>query len=40
MSKILDMAKDFEQSSKQQANAIEKRLTEEFMRHEKAISGA
>ncbi|WP_416381087.1 MbeB family mobilization protein [Klebsiella pneumoniae] len=23
MSKILDMAKDFEQSSKQQANAIE-----------------
>ncbi|MGP6945685.1 MbeB family mobilization protein, partial [Klebsiella pneumoniae] len=26
MSKILDMAKDFEQSSKQQANAIEKRL--------------
>ncbi|WP_428183223.1 MbeB family mobilization protein, partial [Enterobacter hormaechei] len=27
MSKILDMAKDFEQSSKQQANAIEKRLT-------------
>ncbi|MFW8062477.1 MbeB family mobilization protein, partial [Klebsiella pneumoniae] len=30
MSKILDMAKDFEQSSKQQANAIEKRLTEEF----------
>ncbi|WP_368886530.1 MbeB family mobilization protein, partial [Mycobacterium tuberculosis] len=40
MSKILDMAKDFEQSSKQQANAIEKRLTEEFTRHEKAISGA
>ncbi|HGZ0308372.1 TPA: MbeB family mobilization protein, partial [Klebsiella pneumoniae] len=34
------MAKDFEQSSKQQANAIEKRLTEEFTRHEKAISGA
>ncbi|MFW8172249.1 MbeB family mobilization protein, partial [Klebsiella pneumoniae] len=27
MSKIVDMAKDFEQSSKQQANAIEKRLT-------------
>ena len=40
MSKILDMAKDFEQNSKQQANAIEKRLTEEFTRHEKAISGA
>ncbi|WP_408941694.1 MbeB family mobilization protein, partial [Klebsiella pneumoniae] len=27
------MAKDFEQSSKQQANAIEQRLTEEFTRH-------
>ena len=40
MSKILDMAKDFEQNSKQQANAIEKRLSEEFTRHEKAISGA
>ena len=40
MSKILDMAKDFEQNSKQQANAIEKRLSEEFERHEKAISGA
>lgn len=40
MSKILDMAKDFEQNSKQQANAIEKRLSEEFTRHEKAISEA
>ncbi|WP_416381090.1 MbeB family mobilization protein [Klebsiella pneumoniae] len=32
------MAKDFEQSSKQQANAIEKRLTEEFTRHGAFIS--
>ena len=40
MSKILDMAKDFEQNSKQQANAIEKRLSEEFTRHEKAIAKA
>nr|MDQ6121485.1 MbeB family mobilization protein [Klebsiella pneumoniae subsp. pneumoniae] len=39
MSKILDMAKDFEQSSKQQANAIEKRLTEEFTRHESYLRG-
>ncbi len=36
MSKILDMAKDFEQNSKQQANAIEKRLSEEFTNYANA----
>ncbi|WP_220251997.1 MbeB family mobilization protein, partial [Klebsiella pneumoniae] len=40
MSMTVELVEDFEQSSKQQANAIEKRLTEEFTRHEKAISGA
>ena len=40
MSKILDMAKTFEQTSKQQAAAIESSLTPEFERHERAIKEA
>ena len=40
MSKILDMAKGFEQSSKQQANDIEGKLGSVFEAHERAINAA
>ena len=40
MSKILDMAKTFEQTSKQQADDIESSLKPEFEKHEKAIKKA
>jgi len=40
MSKILDMAKTFEQTSKQQADDIESSLKPEFERHEEAIKEA
>ena len=40
MSKILDMAKTFEQTSKQQADDIESSLKPEFERHERAIKEA
>lgn len=40
MSKILDMAKTFEQTSRQQAADIENSLTPEFERHERAIKEA
>ena len=40
MSKILDMAKTFEQTSKQQASDIENKLKPEFERHETAIKEA
>lgn len=40
MSKVLDLARDFEQRSKQQAAAIESNLNSEFERHERAISEA
>ncbi len=37
MSKILDLAKDFEAKSKQQASATEIRLKREFERHEQSV---
>lgn len=40
MSKILDMAKTFEQTSKQQADDIESSLKPEFEKHEKVIKKA
>ncbi|MGT3776412.1 MbeB family mobilization protein [Vibrio cholerae] len=40
MSKILNLAQDFEKKSKQQAHDIEQRLKSEFERHEKFIEEA
>lgn len=40
MSKILDLAKDFERKSKQQASDTEQSLKSEFERHERSISEA
>ena len=37
MSKVLDMAKDFEQKSKQRASDIDGTLTTEFEKHEQAV---
>ncbi|EJE4210509.1 MbeB family mobilization protein [Vibrio metschnikovii] len=40
MSKILDMAKGFNEQSKKQANAIEQQLKQDFKKHEARIQAA
>ena len=40
MSKILELAKTFEENSKQQASDIETSVNSEFEKHEQAILGA
>ncbi|MCA2459247.1 MbeB family mobilization protein, partial [Vibrio alginolyticus] len=40
MSKILNMARDFNSQSKKQANAIEQTLKKDFERHEQRIQDA